>query len=155
MPRPPLYLDLGPAVLELGEGWAEVIDEEDDDAPFTLTRQSDDACGAFQLTFATYQGGEVPDSSPEDLARMVRTFGEKAGLGEAEEQVTEAAPLRLAAASFWDDESFVRVWFVSDGASFAQITYTVAVDADFDAELLDCERMVRTIAFSAGSEQVS
>jgi hypothetical protein len=49
----------------------------------------------------------------------------------------------------WDG-SLVRVWQVSDRGNFALVTYTCDLGKE-SAELPDCERVVRSIAFGRGA----
>jgi len=128
------------------EGWYDVTHEvEADDPPLTFTRP--DGVGAFQFSTALYRGGLVPGASAAVLLSMLREFASARGLGEPTDIVTEDSDLRLAAASFHWQDDFVRVWCLSDGSSFAQVTYTCAW-GEQAAELPDCEQMLRTLRFT-------
>ena len=74
-------------------------------------------------------------------------MGRKGRLGKPADVVTESGPPRLAAGSFDWDENFLRVWCVSDGRSFAFITYTCAAE-HAGPELPACEQIVRSILFA-------
>jgi hypothetical protein len=74
-------------------------------------------------------------------------FAENCGLGPPSDLVSEDAPLPLAGATFRVSGDIVRAWYVSDGASFAKVTYTNAEGNPYESELRDCEEMVRTILF--------
>jgi hypothetical protein len=143
---------LGPVIVDVAHGWADVTDnaESADDPPWTLARQSADACGSFQFSFALHRDGPIPDISPDVLDQFVREFGETQGLGKVSDEVEESAPLRLAAATFRDDQWMVRAWYVSDGRHLAKVTYTAGVADEFAAELAECEQMVRTLRFPRG-----
>ena len=78
---------------------------------------------------------------------MLREFASTRNLGEPRDIVTNDGELRLAGASFHWQHDFVRVWFVSDGSSFAQVTYTCAW-GEQGTELPDCEQMLRTFRFA-------
>ena len=131
--------------VDVPRGWADITDTvEAGSPPYTLAHR--DGVGALQLSVALYQSGPVPDPTPAVLRRMVEEFGLKRGLGEPWAVVMEPGPPVLAAGSFaWGDD-FVRVWQVSDGRNFAFVTYTCAAP-DAGAELLACERIVRSIVF--------
>jgi hypothetical protein len=142
---------LGPVVLDVCTGWANTTGDvaAEPNQPWTLTRQAADACGSLQFSVALYRGGPIPDPTPEALAELLRGFGETHGLSSATDEITEPAPLRLAAATFRDAEWMIRAWYVSDGRSFAKVTYTTGFAEAFHSELAECERMVRSIRFVA------
>jgi hypothetical protein len=141
---------LGPIVLEVADGWADTTPDADD-APYELTNQSPNAVGAFQFSTAKYRSGSIPDAKPSDLAALLDEFAAARGLGEPKDKVQEVRPVRLAAGTLIDGQYLMRVWYVSDGASFAKVTYTAKAAYDYAAELVDCERMVRTMAFNYGN----
>jgi hypothetical protein len=60
--------------------------------------------------------------------------------------VVDDGGLLLAAGSFRNGDDFLRVWYVSDGQSFAKVTYTSDWDEQH-SELPDCEQMIRTLRF--------
>ena len=134
--------------VDVKDGWADTThDVPAEDAPWTLARQSQDACGALQFSVALYKDGRLPCATATDLSKMLLEFAEDHELGEPTDTVVEHKPLPLAAATFTRDEDIVRVWYVSDGASFAKVTYLSAVSGNYAAELADCEEMIRTISF--------
>jgi hypothetical protein len=138
-----------PFTIACVEGWCDVTHEvEADEPPLTFARP--DGVGAFQFSTALYRSGPVPGASVAVLLSMLREFASARELGELTDIVTEHGKLRLAAASFRGRHGFVRVWFVSDGSSFAQVTYTCAW-GEQAAELPDCEQMLRTLRFTDGA----
>jgi hypothetical protein len=127
-------------------GWNDITPMvEADDPPYTLAHE--DGVGALQFSVALYESGPIPDPTPAVLKEMVEEFGRKRGLGEPSAVICETGQLRLAAGSFAWGEDFLRVWQVSDGRSFAFITYTCAVESA-RMELASCERIVRSIVFN-------
>jgi hypothetical protein len=136
-----------PFTIRCSERWRDVTDEAEGAAPaWTLARP--DGVGAFQLSIATYRGGQIPNPTPQVLLSMLRDSAASRHLGEAADVVTEDGALRLAAGNFHHGDYFLRVWYVSDGQSFAKATYTCAW-GEQRAELPDCEQMVRTLKFDA------
>ena len=130
-------------------GWADITDEvEVEDPPYTIARPRN-GVGALQFSIALYDSGPIPNPKPKDLLSMVKEFGRKRRLGKPADVVTEPGPPRLAAASYDWEEDFVRVWQVSDGRSFAFITYTCAAE-QAGPELPACEKIVRSIVFEQG-----
>jgi hypothetical protein len=134
-----------PFTIRCSDGWCDVTDEiEAPDPPWTLTRPN--GVGAFQFSIATYQNGRTPSPTSRGLLSMLQDFASSRGLGEPANVVLEDEVLRLAAASFHFGDNFLRVWYASDGRSFAMVTYTCAW-GEQEAELPDCERMIRTLSF--------
>ena len=134
-----------PFTIRCSDGWCDITAEvEAADPPWTLARP--DGAGAFQFSVAAYRSGRVPNPSPQDLLSLLRDFGSSRQLGEPTDVVVEDGNLRLAAGSFRFGEDFLRVWYVSDGQSFAKATYTSAW-GEQHSELPDCEQMIRTLRF--------
>jgi hypothetical protein len=128
------------------DGWQDITDSvEADDAPFTLARA--DGVGALQFSVALHTGGERPGPSPQQLLEMVEEFGQSRGLGVAGAVATQAGPPQLAAGSFESDGDRVRVWYVSDGLSFALVTFVCEAGREAD-ELAECELIVRSVRFA-------
>lgn len=143
-----MRLDFGPFAVQVPPGWEGITDVVQADAPpYTLARC--DGVGALQFSIALYKSGRIPNPTAGELQKMVETFGDERGLGEASEFVIETGPPVLAAGTFrWGDD-FVRVWQVSDGCSFALVTYTCAA-RDVGPEVAVCADIVRSIEFRAG-----
>jgi hypothetical protein len=139
---------LGPMSIDLKDGWAETTHNVDgENRPFTLARQAENACGAFQFSIALYKGGRLPFVAAEDLLELLLDFAESHELGEPTDKYAQDQPLPLAAATFRTAGDIVRVWYVSDGASVVKATYLAAATDDHASELADCEQMIRTISF--------
>ena len=135
-----------PFIFQQQSGWFDVTHELDvPNPPWTFSKL--DGVGAFQFSIATYKRGAVPSPSASVLLSLLREFAVLHELGEPADIITEESDLRLAAASFQSGGNFMRVWYVSDGYSFAKVTYTCACGVE-QAELSDCEQMVRTLRFS-------
>jgi len=134
-----------PFTIERADGWFDITDElEVPDPPWTLSRP--EGVGAVQFSVARYERGAVPNASPNVLLSLLLDFASSHELGEPSDIVTEAGDLRIAAGNFRTADSFIRAWYISDGRSFALITYTCA-SGQQQAELSDCEHMVRTLRF--------
>lgn len=134
-----------PFTVRCADGWCDITDEiEATDVPWTLAKP--DGVGAFQFSVATYNRGPIPNPSPQLLLSMLRDFASSHELGEPADIVTEDGELRIAAASFRHGDEFIRAWYASDGRSFAKVTYTCDWGVQ-QAELPDCERMIRTLRF--------
>jgi hypothetical protein len=129
-------------------GWSDITDTlEADNPPDTVAHR--DGLGALQFSVKLYKSGPVPDPTPAVLLGMLEVFSRTRGLGEPAGLVAEPGPPRLAAGSFSWGEDFVRVWQVSDGHSFALVTYTCAAE-HAGSKLAACEQIVRSIVFGGG-----
>jgi hypothetical protein len=134
-----------PFTIESVDGWCDVTHElEIPDPPWTLARA--DGVGAFQFSIARYARGAIPSASPDVMLSLLRDFASSHELGEPCDIDTEAGELRIAAGSFRQNSNFIRAWYISDGRSFARVTYT-CVFGQQQFELPDCEQMVRTLRF--------
>jgi hypothetical protein len=134
-----------PFTLQQQSGWQDVTHEVDvPNPPWTFIKP--DGVGAFQFSIGTYVRGPVPNPSASVLLSLLHELAVSYELGQPTDVVTEGSELRLAAASFQHGGNFMRVWYVSDGYSFAKITYTCACGFE-QAELSDCEQMVRSLRF--------
>jgi hypothetical protein len=135
-----------PFTIRCSDGWCDITDEvEAADRPWTLAKP--DGFGAFQFSVATYKSGGRPNAIPQDLLALLHDFASSRDLGEPTNVAVEDGHLRLAAGSFRFGDDFLRVWYVSDGLSIAKVTYTSAWGTQH-AELLDCEKMIRTLRFA-------
>jgi len=135
-----------PFTIRSSDGWCDITDEiPAADVPWTLGKP--DGVGAFQLSVANYKSGRLPNATSQHLLALLRDFSDSRELGEPADLVTEDGELRLTAGSFRCGDDFLRVWYASDGQSFAKVTYTCAWGRQ-QAELPDCERMVRTLRFA-------
>jgi hypothetical protein len=131
--------------IQCSDGWCDITDEvEAADPPWTLAKP--EGVGAFQFSVGIYKSGRIPDPSSQLLLSMLRDFAKSNALGEPADIVTEDGALRVAAASFHHGGDFIRVWYASDGRSFAKVTYTCQWDKQH-AELPECEQMTRTLRF--------
>ena len=130
--------------IEPASNWFDITEDvPGENVPLTFARP--DGFGALQFSIAAYQSGPIPDPSTDTLLALLRDFAQSRELGPVADLRTEVEPLRLAAGSFHTN-SFIRVWYLSDGRSFALATFTCDTEHAGD-ELPDCEQMVRTISF--------
>ncbi len=131
--------------LELTDEWCDITDTVD--APVKVpTLAKPDGVGALQFSLALYRSGKKPDSSVVDLVRLLDDFAAVKSLGRAFARVTDEGSVRLAGASFHSERDLIRVWYVSDGWSFALVTYVCAW-AHRGAEMKEAEAIVRSLRF--------
>src|SRR6266568_2385112 len=111
----------------LPDGWADMTSELSKGPEFTVARPNV-GTGALQLSIMSYKSGVAPMPSSRDLLHFAEDFGRSRKLGPPLDKVTIDGALKLAALSFHVDADFVRVWYVSDGLSFAFATYVCSWD---------------------------
>ena len=134
--------------IDVKDGWADTTEDLSvDNAPWTLTREASNASGALQFTVALYKGGRLPLTNAGDLSEFLMKFAKACELGAPSDLDRQDKPISVAAATFFKDGDFIRVWFVSDGASIVQATYLSLASADYTFELAECEAMIQTIEF--------
>ncbi|WP_243367836.1 hypothetical protein [Microvirga solisilvae] len=126
--------------------WHDITDEvEVDNAPYTLA--DSEGVGALQFSIALYEGGAVPDPSQEKLRDMALKFGEDRNLGDPfEESLFTHEALRGAGMNYQWGDDFIRVWYVSDGRSFAFVTYCCEWEHQ-RREVSLCEDIVKSLRF--------
>ena len=135
--------DCGAFSADLPVGW---VDTTDANAPFTLSKQPD-GVGALQLSIALYRSGVQPKVNTSVLLEWLQELAKSSSQEPAASVVQEDGDLRLASGSFFlDSQTFARAWYVSDGANVAKVTY-VCAKQDVGSELVEAERIVRSIRF--------
>ncbi|MCB9575637.1 MAG: hypothetical protein H6717_01235 [Polyangiaceae bacterium] len=138
----------GPIELTAPEDWGKISEPGE---VLTLAKLGD-GVGALQFSSAGYRAGVKPDPDVGELGAMVRELARANALGiESDRVAVTENGLRIAAASYSNDEEFTRIWYVTDGWSVALATYTCDA-SDPRTELDACERIVRAIRFSKVSD---
>ena len=140
-------ITLGGVTVDVPTNWREITDQLEDvaDPPPTLADAADDV-GALQFSVARYASGPVPDPTPADLLGMALQLGATHGLGEPREQIADVGALRLGAVSYHDGDTFLRIWYVSDGRSIAKVTYVCPWRLR-RKQRATCEAIVRSLRF--------
>ena len=123
--------------------WADITAQLGD-APLTYAKG--DGVGALQFSAAIYKSGPSPRASASVLRDMLADFAQANHLGVASDTAHEDGLLSLSAGSFRTD-AFFRVWYLSDGSSFALATYTCALENEANGEVAECEKIVRLVRF--------
>ena len=124
-------------------------DLEEESVP-TLGRAVD-GVGALQLTVGIYRGGPLPSPTTTDLLEMVWNLARSNELDSPYDVESRVVPFMSAAASFDWGTNFLRIWMVSDGQNFGQITYVCELGQQV-AELDDCENIVASLKFNAAKQ---
>ena len=137
---------LGNLIITAPDPWKDITNTlEEHSAPFTLAKK--DGTGALQFSVATYKGGKIPNVSLQDLDELRNDFAQKKQLGRAFNQVNRDEVLRVSGGSYLTAQSFVRVWYCSDGKNIALVTYLAGRGKE-DDEPKECDGIVAGVRFS-------
>jgi len=123
-------------------GWQDITHQVGgDEAPFSLAKGE----GALQLSVGVQRSGPgKPQPTPQDLLQMGREIAAQRGLRAALDQRAEMAPRLMGTLSYHEEDAFIRLWVVFDGAEFVAASYVCAYDAR-DAEQHEAELIVRSV----------
>lgn len=126
--------------------WGDITaDLEVDNPPATVVR--DDGVGALQFSIALYVSGPRPRGDVEELQELLDAFANKYGFTSPKDEVRESEPRGLVAASFQQDNEFVRAWYISENGNLAFVTYTSEPSILAARELQEVESIVRSLRF--------
>ena len=134
--------------LELHNGWIDVTDDLQENAPYTLGL-SIDALGALQFSVARYKEGKHPEISFGKLQELLTSFFLQNKFEEASERVDWFDGVTYVRGDHVDGNVLFRIWYVTDGKNIALVTYTTEQrnDPNLDPELKQAEEIVRSIRF--------
>jgi hypothetical protein len=95
------------------------------DGPPTYVRQTSEDSGAFQVSWAEYAGGRIPNPSSESLTQMCEDFGVKKQLGDVLERDAGVCDYGLFGSAVFRSEEAPRfqIWIISDGKNFIHATH--------------------------------
>jgi hypothetical protein len=105
--------------IELPAGWRIATLK---DGPFTVVSAHD--IGALQFSFARYMSGAKPGADHTTLESMLQEFADSHGLERCGEVAiaTNGGSISVCA-DYRVEDDFVRAWYLTDGTSFALVTY--------------------------------
>jgi hypothetical protein len=106
--------------IQLPTTWAQQANPE---GPATFCRTGSTA--AFQVSWAEYHGGKLPDVTADKLKAMAANFGEKQGFGSLIESSSGACRFgTFGTAVFHSAERpRIQIWFISDGRDHIMATH--------------------------------
>ena len=120
--------------------WKDITDTVEGGAvPFTLAKS--DGTGALQFSVARFRGGKIPNVTLRDLSELQNDFAQKKQLGRAFDEVNSDGILRVSGGSYQTTQSYMRVWYCSDGINVALITYLAGRGKE-DNEPNECDAIV-------------
>lgn len=113
--------------IQLPKTWAQ---QNNPNGPATFGHQG--STNAFQVSWAEYRGGKVPDVTAEKLKEMAAGFGQKQGFGEMLESSSGACRFgTFGMAVFRSTEHpRIQIWFISDGRDHIMATHICDCEPD-------------------------
>jgi hypothetical protein len=136
---------LGNLIITAPGPWKDITDTvEGGSLPFTLAK--DNGTGALQFSVAEYRHGKIPNVTLQDLDELRNDFAQKKQLGRAFNEVNSDGILRVSGGTYQTTQSYVRVWYCSDGKNVALITYLAGRGKEGD-EPNECDAIVAGVRF--------
>lgn len=136
---------LGDLQISAPSGWLDITSQIDaSNPPFSLAKHN--GSGVIQFTLATYESGTSPNITSNALGRLLTNFAESKKLENGFNFSFEKSALLVAAASFYCDKNFIRIWYCSQGKDVLLVTYVCTAGLESD-ELPECEQIVMALKF--------
>ncbi len=106
--------------IQLPTTWTQ---QNNTDGPATFCREA--STSAFQVSWAEYRGGKLPDVTTDKLKEMATGFGEKKEFGEMLESSVGGCKFgSFGTAVFRSIEHpRIQIWFISDGRDHIMATH--------------------------------
>jgi hypothetical protein len=106
--------------IELPRTWAQ---QDNPNGPATFRRQG--STSAFQVSWAEYRDGKLPDVTLDKLKGMATGFGQKQGFGEMSESSSGACRFGTFGTAVFRSAEHprIQIWFISDGRDHIMATH--------------------------------
>ncbi len=131
--------------LQIPEGWGDISEDLPPDSPPTLARRT--GVGALQFSVARYRSGARPAIDEEELKKLFIGFCQAQSFGRIEPSVLLTSKTACVGGVSITPEEVVAVWYLSNGADVALVTYTRLgpEDPTTKEELSEAKAMVESI----------
>jgi hypothetical protein len=131
--------------IELPTTWTQ---QSNPDGPATFCRQG--SSSAFQVSWAEYRGGKLPDVTNDKLEGMATDFGQRHGFGEMLESSSgECRFGTFGTAVFYSAEyPRIQIWFISDGRDHIMATHICVVEPDA-GEIAEVQRIADSLTLGS------
>ena len=105
-------------------GWS-LVQDADSKSNVTLCQGDGQDAGVLQMSLALYQGGPVPNPTPQDLERQAKAYGEKLGYGLPAESTHGFCALGVFGKAVFHPtpQHHFSLWFLSNGRDFVLATF--------------------------------
>lgn len=135
-------------LIEVPSHWRDITETLPRGTPPTLASESGN--GALQFSVGLYRGGVVPVIDQQSLRRLLYHFEDTQGF-ERQMHVQDWKTTFVfgITCDYRFEDSFVRVWYCSDGANVALLTFLtdpITVPA-LNAELEEVDAIARSLRF--------
>lgn len=106
--------------VQLPTGWTQ---QANPNGPATFCRQG--SSSAFQVSWAEYRGGKLPDVTTDKLKAMANDFGEKQHFGQMLESSSGDCKFGTFGTAVFRSAEYprIQVWFISDGRDHIMATH--------------------------------
>jgi hypothetical protein len=131
--------------IELPGGWID-RSAENPDGPPTFVCDNSANPGAFQVSWATYTGGDIPNPSEEFLEGMAKSSGTDQSCGELIESSSGTCRFGKMGTAVFRSPEYPRVqfWHLSNGRDFIMVTHICAADP-VAREVREAHQIVATL----------
>jgi hypothetical protein len=128
--------------IQLPTTWAQ---QPNLNGPPTFRRRG--SSNAFQVSWAEYRGGELPDVSTAKLMELAKGFGQQKGLDQLLESSNGQCGFGSFGTAVFRSTKFARVqiWFISDGRAVVMATHICGREPETD-EITEVQQIASTIA---------
>ena len=134
--------------LRILEGWSDITADLPSDSPPTLARGT--GVGVIQFSVVRYQSGTKPVINEDELKALLLGFCKTHSLVSIEPSVISISNgLGVGGVSITAEE-VMAVWYLSDGADVALVTYTSLKPENPKTreEIAEARAMVQSVQFS-------
>jgi hypothetical protein len=115
--------------IKLPSNWGQ---QNNPDGPATFCREG--STSAFQVSWAEYRGGKLPQVTVDGLKEMATDFGRKNGFGDPVESSGGACMFGSFGTAVYRSAEYplVQVWFISDGRDHIMATHICNCEPESD-----------------------
>lgn len=124
--------------------WKDITDSIDKTGPLTLAK--DDGFGALQFSVAQYHHGGYPNIKISDLRALRISFSKNRKLGKPLDEYDLDEKNMISSGSYHVGDDYVKVWYCSDGASIALVTFVASWGMQ-GSEPLESDSIIEQIKF--------
>lgn len=137
--------------VEIPVGWSDYA-QNNPDGPATFIRDINNAHSVFQVSFAQYKDGEIPNPSQEDLVELAQNTGIDMLLGDMIDTSSGTCSFgAFGTAIFKSKENpHSQIWYLSDGHDFILATY-ICVEIPDNNELIEVQEIINRLYVSKKS----
>lgn len=121
------------------------MQQNNPDGPTTFSRHG--SSSAFQVSWAEYRGGKLPEVTADGLMEMATSFGQTQGLGEMLESTTGDCKFGIFGTAVFRSAQHprIQIWFISDGRDHIMATHICDCDPEA-SEIAEVQQIASNLA---------